>query len=307
MRLGKSNRDIKRDSYQRRRQRSFERELKEERRKKSYDKRLLTTLKNSLRFNEENARKHNIELSQERMTIKVDWAYVFFADGYLVLLASENKTFKVLYGRSRKSFNSLKDRLVEKIEPIEVIINGLGKTELVNSSFLEEVFDFLEVSDIIHVNPKKIEFEKLQRISPKISRLFVTQDKSPYIKWLCQHHLNDRRIIPIIETKKVYHRLVYEDGFLFIIANPNLSNGLIVVWESVNEDRATYVFPVMNDGVDGLCQRIYDFAYSDVVHKRLLLSRDEENMSELFENQYKRIIHNGLFDWRTEIIGNENK
>lgn len=307
MRLGKSNRDIKRESYQKRKQRSFERELKKEKSKKSKDKRLITTVKKRFYNNEESLRKHNIELSLEKVTIKVDWTYVCFADGYLVLLASENKSFKVLYGRSRKSFNSLKDRLAEKIEPIEVIINGLGKTELVNSSFIEEVFDFLEVSEIMHVNPQKIEFEKLQRISPKTSCLFVTQDKSPYIKWLCQHHLNDRKIIPIIEIKKLYHRLVYEDGFLFIIEDPDFSNGLIVVWESVNEDRATYVFPVMNDRVDDLCQRIYNFAYSDVVHKRLLLSRDEEKMFELFGNQYKRIIHNGLPDWRTEIIGNENK
>lgn len=306
MRLGKSNKDIKRESYQKRRQRSFEREIKEEKQKKNKEKKSLVALKKSITINEENIRKHNTILSQERVTAIVDWSYVVFADGYLSLLASHNKTFKVLHERCRKSFNSLKTKLVEKIEPIEVVINGLGRAELVDPSFLEEVFDFLEISELIHVKPEEIEFEKLRRISPKISRLFITQDKSPYIKWLCQYQLDNQKIIPIIETKKVYQRLVYEDGFLFIIENPDFSKGLIVVWESVNDNRATYVFSVMNDKVDELCQRIYNFAYSDVIHKRLLLSRGEEKMLEFFGTKYKRIIHNGLSDWITEIIGNEN-
>ncbi|MBK7231412.1 MAG: hypothetical protein IPH93_03880 [Saprospiraceae bacterium] len=89
-------------------------------------------------------------------------------------------------------------------------------------------------------------------------------DKIPYLKYLASIHHEDFKIIPIRELNNGKS----EEGFLFRIRSNN--GNVLIIWENVNEARATFVFKSNEDYLDDDLAAIESYIVdSNLKNKRL--------------------------------------
>ena len=120
---------------------------------------------------------------------------------------------------------------------------------------------------------------------------FLPKDRGPYIQFLVEKQSPSYRFIPIYEQA-----LDHEDAFLFTLTGSRT----YIVWENINENTATYVFPVTMANYEAIIQAIYDYASSDVDYKRMRMHYGESKKT--IGTECRIINHNDLAQWKREIL-----
>ena len=110
------------------------------------------------------------------------------------------------------------------------------------------------------------------------------------MRYLVEKQSPDFRYIPIYEKS-----LDEEDAFLFTLNGSRL----FIVWENINEDTATYVFPVTKSSYNKVIQAIYDYASSDVEYKRMRMHHGQSIY--IVGTECRILYHKDLCQWKSSI------
>lgn len=74
---------------------------------------------------------------------------------------------------------------------------------------------------------------------------------------------------------------------------------ILIVWENVNDKRATYVFPATTANYESLIETIYGYIITPAKHKRLMMHRKTE--LDYFQTTYYIINHQEYSTWEQKL------
>jgi len=182
--------------------------------------------------------------------------------------------------------------------------NGELITDKEASPGWERLFDALELVrefyELKYVKSQKGILRNNIRLNGK-EILEVYDDllsRTEYLKYLAQRIGSDYKLIPVLE----YSNGNVEDSFLFRFSNKK--GDIVIVWENVNLNRATYIFKYNQERHPDILQKLEHFISSeDYTYKRSLLSGNERN-SKLIKRDlcfYKKYPHHSFMDYKAEI------
>ncbi|MCB0540477.1 MAG: hypothetical protein KDE33_23370 [Bacteroidetes bacterium] len=239
---------------------------------------------------------------KEKQTILIPWTNILFANGF-VNVDINGKYYSKSLKKSRKSFNYLKPLLYKLAADLEVVLYENSVVQITNLEELEKVVAFLEIKTILnHLSSLSIaqtrELSLLYKyISKGIPELCFPKSKSKYLEFLINSQVDQKRIIPIQEIFLRDEGNYIEDGFLFTIEG---SNCLLIIWENINIDRATYVFTTSSQTYAEDIQNVFDLALAKIKNKRSHLHSDKDFWMKNIP-LYKIVNHTNLFDWKTSL------
>ena len=122
--------------------------------------------------------------------------------------------------------------------------------------------------------------------------------RTEYLKYLAKRIDSDFKLIPVLE----YSNGNIEDSFLFRFKNKR--GDVLIVWENVNPNRATYIFKYNEVKHPDTLQKIENFICSeDYSHKRSLFS-GTDLVSRNIKKELcflKKYAHKGFMEFRAEI------
>lgn len=243
--------------------------------------------------------------------IFVPWTNVVFWDGYYFIyhpsfpngdkgrfpLRIEDKS-------SRRDFNNLQKHFMKKLCPIYVSAVD-GRIKKVHNHQ-----DLLECIDIINkkIHPlegseqddEKIESKK-KYLSKNETKDIIKQYKlNHYLEYLCNEQLDDYKVIYCVENRiNSNENMTIEHSFIFTIKDS--SGNLKLIFENTEISRCTYAFITSKESWDKDVESISDFFVSDIVNKRLNITRQKHNMPILRNLKYSRITHTDYYKWKQHI------
>ncbi len=235
----------------------------------------------------------------------VEWNNVKFFNGFMQVMHND-KWYKINDNRSQVYFEYLKLSL-QRFRNSKLLVlfdkepNFIAY--VVNGEILEEIFDFLQIEVALTnediSNPTYFAKTVLGGWSnDQLLRAFKPQDRTPYLKHLCEVYSAMYRIVPVRETRlnDSTRTTVIEDAFLFPIYN---HQWLYILWESVEEKRSTYVFRCQPANYTTAVQRVFDYVASpDITNKRDRLRQGEVGyFKDATVQYYKSIHHDDLDSW----------
>ena len=227
-------------------------------------------------------------------TIDVPWNKVRFGNGKLYLDIGKEKPLTCTEPKSKETYNIFRFAFEERVKPIKVRIHSKLPPEIVETPEFTEVFQFLEIQDDIRLGSFSrrldlVNFIKKSKIN--FQEYLLPKDKGPYLRFLVEKQSPEHRFIPVCEKD-----LMNEDAFLFTL----IGRRMYIVWENINENTATYVFPVSETNYDKNLQAIYDYASSDIDYKRMRLHYGEARKAIGIDCRI--IYHNDFSQWKHEIM-----
>ncbi len=226
-------------------------------------------------------------------TIEVPWNRIRFGNGKLYLDIGKEKPLICSEPKSKETFNYFRCAFEERVKPIKVRIHSKLPPEIVETPEFMEVFQFLDIREDIRLGSfsRRLDLAKFIKDSKiNFQDYLLPKDRGPYLQYLVEKQSPNHRFIPMYEKD-----LENEDAFLFTLKG----RGMYIVWENINENTATYVFPITEANYDTILQAIYDYASSDVDYKRMRL---HHGVSQKTIGTPCRIIyHNDLSQWKAEI------
>lgn len=226
-------------------------------------------------------------------TIEVGWDKVLFQNGKLLLDIGREKRLSCQHPESRETYNLFRDAFIQRVPPIQVRLHSKNGPEIVETPEFKEVFQYLRIRDDIRLGSfaKRFDLARFLRTSKvNFQDTFLPKDRGPYIQFLVEKQSPNFRFIPVYEQA-----LDHEDAFLFTL----VGSKTYIVWENINENTATYVFPVNRTNYESIIQAIYDYASSDVDYKRMRMHYGESRKT--IGTDCRIINHNDLSQWKKEI------
>lgn len=226
-------------------------------------------------------------------TISVGWNKVVFQNGRLILDIGREKRLVCPLPESREAYNLFRTAFIQRVPPIQVRLHSKTGPEIVETPEFKEVFQYLRIRDDIRLGSfaRRFDLAKFLRTSKiNFQDAFLPKDRGPYIQFLVEKQSPNYRFIPVYEQT-----LEYEDAFLFTLTGSRT----YIVWENINENTATYVFPVTKTNYEAIIQAIYDYASSDVEYKRMRMHYGESKKT--IGTDCRVINHNDLSQWKREI------
>lgn len=227
------------------------------------------------------------------------WEDVYFADGY-VLVRYNNRSYKKYVSEAKKFFNDIKSHYTFMNVPrLQVVIRGPVISEIKNEEVLFFHIELFSASgsvfDHSYVSDKKIyNWSKYTKGYYRKHLPFALH--SHCLTKLCKVCDPTLPIIPVSEVvinskgSKSIH-----NSFLFPVRT---KSGVKVVWESVEDSKASYVFEIKGD-YWACAQKIYDYISGETVNKRSTLVANSDLKSQL--NMKPRVMHTDLFTWELGI------
>lgn len=200
-----------------------------------------------------------------------------------------------------QELNNIKEEYFKRLFYNEVYKLNFYKSRLL----ISESPDWQRILKKIEVGKQFFEFKsnKTYKLSSGLSvneALTIHKSifaKSTYLKYLASIQDKDFKLIPIIETVSDSD----ENSFLFRIQSK--SNKILILWENVNENRATHVFMSTIESHSQTLSIIESFICTRMVIKRsLLYYKDIENISMKNELGYLTTIrHESLSNYKAQI------
>lgn len=227
-------------------------------------------------------------------SIIVGWDKVRFGNGKLYLEIGKEKPLICPEPRSKETYNLFQAAFVERVKPITVRIHTKLPPEIVDSPEFQEVFQFLEIREDIRLGSfsRRIDLANFIKSSKvNFQEYLLPKDRGPYLQYLVENQSPNHRFIPVFEKD-----LLNEDAFLFTLKGKRM----YIIWENINEDTATYAFPVTESNYDLILQAIYDYASSDVDYKRMRMHYGEARKAIGVECRI--LYHNDLYQWKREVL-----
>lgn len=239
-------------------------------------------------------------LTKEESILKfnVDWENVFFEENK-ILLKHNNRWYQKYIPKCKKHLNKLKHyykfhnvpKLKIKVKGEEVLIE--------NEEVLFYHIDFLNItaSNFFDFKLPKLNIENWARYTKKhykkhLPFLFHTYT----LKKLCEYCDGGLPIIPVGEAViNSSGASTIHDSFLFPIKS---KDGYVIVWESIEEGKASYVFSLKSYSNKDL-QTVFNYIAGNTHNKRLSLLRSKELQHKL--KMKERILHTDYSDWENNI------
>lgn len=249
--------------------------------------------------------------------IYVPWNTIEFCDGKVLfyafrlngeLILKERAPFVFICKESKSIYNHIRKHIANAIPLIRAYQNGAdivgieSEIHILNAiRLLQTKEDFVEWdsddSDIKFTlsleNSIKQDYDKI------LANLRLR--KSTYFDYLSQAQCKDVNPVPCKET--VIHSHVIEedeDAFIFSIKS-QYKDRLKLVFENVNEARATIVFEIMIDMYEKALRCIFDFMRSNEQNKRQRLHYKKFKFQNHGIINYYFINHTTLSDWKCNL------
>lgn len=243
--------------------------------------------------------------------IFVPWTNVVFWDGYYFIYHPSfpngdkgRLPLRIEDKSSRRDFNNLQKHFMKKLCPIYVSAVD-GRIKKVHNHQ-----DLLECIEIINkkIHPlegseqddEKIESKK-KYLSKNETKDIIKQYKlNHYLEYLCNEQLDDYKVIYCVENRiNSNENMTIEHSFIFTIKDS--SGNLKLIFENTEISRCTYAFITSKESWDKDVESISDFFVSDIVNKRLNITRQKHNMPILRDLKYSRITHTDYYKWKQHI------
>lgn len=229
--------------------------------------------------------------------------YAFRLNGALIL--KERQPFTVQCPESRESYNYIKQHFINVLPDIKAYQQGADIVELESK---------LHLLDAIRLLKTKVEFadwnvDEGQIVSVSSFERAANQDQEKILarlrarKSLYFDHLvrlqrqSNKRIVPCSE------QLIHSDGmgimeeaFIFTLVSRN-RNEIKLVFENVNEARASLVFIAAYDSYEKALRCIFDFMRSEECNKRQWLHHKKFHFSTYGILRYYITNHTTLREW----------
>lgn len=145
-------------------------------------------------------------------------------------------------------------------------------------------------------------FQKQFVLSIKVKKSFYREYFPNYFKsdnfdLLCKTSSDKLPIVPIPEVVKGMNGVwVIHDSFIFPIL---MKRKVVLVWESLEMSKATYLFTTGVDNFDATVQDIFDYLTGETVNKRESLHNSKQLQIALSFD--KKIIHQQFKLWKDEL------
>lgn len=239
----------------------------------------------------------------------LSWKYVKFENGFMWLYHPlypygdpSRPPLKYEDERLRREYNDLSSLFAKKLSPIEVISKD-GKIKTIVSpidvsSCVENLITYVAHAPI---EKKPQEIKKIAALTPKEAKDMIGEHGSEYLNALNDMQLEDYKVYHCQERRVNSNReQVVENGFIYVIGHHGTT--LNVVYESLEDGRASIVFSVDDSRLHEAVDAIHAFFVSDVINKRSMIASKGIEFTEPYIRSYNRLVHSGLVDWEYSIL-----
>jgi len=230
-----------------------------------------------------------------KVIFDAEWDNVSFGDGF-IHIKHNGRLYRKDLIQSKKYLNEIKHFYkFHNVPKLRVILYGSIVKAIENQEVLFYHIDFLTIAasnfGIILIKPFRLQdWKKYTKQFYKTNLSFVFHSYT--LKRLCEYCDPNLPIIPVGEVvinsngSKTIH-----NSFLFPI---KAKTGHSIVWESIEESKASYVFSV-TAFTDKEVQTLFDYIAGDTPQKRMTLIN-----SKMLQNRLKmkcRILHTEFSAW----------
>lgn len=244
-------------------------------------------------------------LQARTLIVQVQWNNVEFLKGSIILVGRPQlrSLHPITLSGSIISLNTIKkeyfNRLYGNITYTLTFVDG--KLSRLQSP------DFLKMQKTIGLATAYWDFKNALRLSYKEVEMFLKHpaadiltlnkskiDRSPYLKHLATLQTANRKIIPMFEPFQQRR----EECFIFRLSTRR--GNQLIIWENVNENRASHLFLATKENEDIVLKKVITYILrEDLSQRRSRLQSDTKENQELKRYlEYKsHIIHKGLYDY----------
>lgn len=237
--------------------------------------------------------------TRSKITIEPDWEDISFADGFITIKHGGH-WYRKDVAQSKKYLNEIKHYYkFHNIPRLKVVVSGSEIKAIENQEVLFYHIDFLNIAaanfGFIKLDPFRLtDWQKYtkQYYDSKLPFVFHTHT----LRKLCEYCDPNAPIIPVGEAViNSYGSKTIHNSFLFPMTS---KNGHFIVWESIQEAKASYVF-LLNSFTDNEVQILFDYIAGDTPNKRWTLI-NSRHLQEVLRLK-TRILHTDLWSWEYEI------
>lgn len=215
---------------------------------------------------------HKLPVSIENYEREVGWKDVSFSNGRVTVFINRNPNV-IPEPRSKSIYNKF-TKLIQKYGTLTVEVDRkTNKVVKCNAaSIIDSVFDRLEIEQELsnHSLGKITYLEKIHSSwdNDRVIKAYRLRDKSEYFNSLCDRCPPNFKIVPVREQRShdSSESIVEEDAFLFPVRRQQYT---YILWESVEQSRATHVFRCLPENYRAALQNVFDYVVSPgVTNKR---------------------------------------
>lgn len=234
---------------------------------------------------------------------EIDWRNVKFGDGF-IQIACNSKLFRVIEKKSISSLNKILHYYnFHNIPKLKIEIYYENYVKILNEEILFFNISFLKVvcSNFGFIRPERFKIQAWRNYDKRYYKNtlpFALHTKT--LKQLCEYSSDNLPIIPTAEVvlnssgSKIIHH-----SFLFILWNTRRKE-YILVWESVEESKASYIFKIGNNLENTqILQGIFDYIAGENINKRSTIIQNSNLQKSL--KFHKRIYHTDFNNWNLEL------
>ncbi|RHE88260.1 hypothetical protein [Bacteroides intestinalis] len=244
-----------------------------------------------------------MDLLSQYIEAYVPWDWVYFENGLVIITFPNNLNhhYKLAVPKAKHCFNHIRKRLEIVIPPFKIKYwEKREEISLVDTVDFESIIRYLEIETQLKeilTGETTADFESFKISLPdKLDEYYYPPQKSVYINFLCINQCSKYKIIPLKETKTSNGVLVHEDSFLFTLSE---NSKLCIIWENVNESRASYVFLVSKELYESKTKAIFHYIVNPIRRKRELLHNNKDIQDQL--GKFHIVNHTDYKTWKQRI------
>ena len=239
---------------------------------------------------------------QREQVHHIKWDHVFFGQNEIKVKFNSQFSLAWNFPQSKRSFEHIKTYLTKSIlPPLKVVIRGNKILRIDNLEYFSQAVEILNFKRNIDLYLRESGSRSigsvingLEKISNKAIREFLNlNDRSQYLSHLCNIQSTQYKIIPAPELFIFSNNLKEEDTFIFTVCS---AHKLLLVWESINVARATYIFEVDVNSYRDKLETIFEYIVSTQKNKRSSLRGLIPQTDTI-----KVIQHDDFEDWKKKI------
>lgn len=242
----------------------------------------------------------------ETVIVTVSWEHIFFEDGFIRIRIDKRKLLHYAYKYSQASFDAIKVFLIRRnIAPLQLQIHQGRIRAISNLDLLNNAIQYLRITE----EWKNLTLDKQVNVLSILDSLgklgddafdyfYVNKDRTPYLQELCRLQNLAYRIIPVQEPNGFKGKKISE-SFIFTIMP---AKTIYLVWESVEDKKATFVFTSDPSEYSRDVQIIFDYISSELRGKRIQLRKGVTNEEGLKLKPYRVIYHTSFEKWKERIL-----
>lgn len=223
----------------------------------------------------------------------VEWSQVEFLDKRL-RIKIETNYFYIPFEKSTVHHERMKLILFKYRKEGLIVKKGLFNYELTDSNIIENLITFFNLhlnltNNFLNIPITNTLDLKFTNLRTHISSFF---SKDLYVDKLINLHSTEFGIIPVYEP----HNTNEELSYIFTIQKKQY---VFLVWESICDDRATYIFKTTKANYINNCQTVYDYIKSNLRRKRIGIKDYELQLKEkgISLNYFQKILHTNYLGW----------